>query len=90
MKFVDMHVAGKRMTFFWCPGCDHAHAVDDRWSQSGDDDTKRISPSILSTAEDLRCHLFVRKGKLCFLDDCSHDLAGKIADVPEWPFGDSQ
>jgi hypothetical protein len=31
-----------------------------------------------------RCHSFVRQGKLQFLDDCEHELAGQTVDMVEW------
>lgn len=30
-----------------------------------------------------RCHSFVRDGKIQFLGDCSHDLAGQTVDLPD-------
>lgn len=30
-----------------------------------------------------RCHSFVRDGRIQFLDDCSHALAGQTVDLPE-------
>ena len=31
------------------------------------------------------CHSFVRDGRIQFLDDCSHELAGQTVDLPAWP-----
>lgn len=31
------------------------------------------------------CHLFVTKGKILFLADCSHALAGQTVDLPDFP-----
>lgn len=31
-----------------------------------------------------RCHSFVEDGKIRFLDDCSHELAGQTVELPEW------
>lgn len=30
------------------------------------------------------CHSFVTDGKIRFLNDCTHDKAGQILDLPEW------
>lgn len=30
-----------------------------------------------------RCHSFITDGKISFLSDCTHDLAGKEVDLPE-------
>lgn len=32
-----------------------------------------------------RCHSFVRDGKIEFLGDCSHGLAGQTVPLPPWP-----
>lgn len=32
-----------------------------------------------------QCHLFVTKGKILFLSDCSHPLAGQTIDLPDFP-----
>ena len=33
----------------------------------------------------LRCHSFVRKGRIQFLPDCTHGLAGQTVDLPGAP-----
>jgi hypothetical protein len=30
------------------------------------------------------CHTFMTDGKIQFLNDCTHDLAGQTVDVPDW------
>ena len=32
-----------------------------------------------------RCHSFVTDGKIQFLNDCSHELAGQTVDLPDIP-----
>jgi uncharacterized protein DUF6527 len=34
------------------------------------------------------CHSFVTDGRIQFLGDCTHELAGQTVDLPEWPYGD--
>lgn len=34
------------------------------------------------------CHSFVTDGRIEFLGDCTHDLAGQTVDLPSWPNGD--
>jgi hypothetical protein len=67
------------------------------WTFNGDVERPTFSPSILvqwgkpqKTAEgerlpniDMRCHSYVREGRIEFLSDCSHHLAGKTVDLPE-------
>jgi len=31
------------------------------------------------------CHSFIRDGKIQFLGDCTHALAGQTVDLPELP-----
>jgi hypothetical protein len=30
------------------------------------------------------CHSFVKDGKIQFLDDCYHELAGQTVELPDW------
>jgi hypothetical protein len=69
---------------FYCPGCKCSHHVCVKaspgidgpvWSLS---EGPTISPSIrVSDSDGTICHLFVRGGKLEFLSDCRHELAGR-------------
>lgn len=34
------------------------------------------------------CHSFVTDGRIQFLTDCTHALAGQTVPIPEWPRGD--
>lgn len=74
---------------FSCPGCKHDHVYTVRtdgkevcWSFNGDLDHPTFSPSLLNTTETTRCHLFLTDGKLQFLGDCTHHLAGQTVDLP--------
>lgn len=81
--------------FFHCPGCDGGHAFRIRapkndpdaevWTFNGDVDKPTFSPSLLCNADHAptRCHLFVREGKIEFLGDCHHSLAGKTVEMKE-------
>lgn len=35
-----------------------------------------------------QCHSFVKDGKIQFLSDCSHELAGQTVDIPDWDEND--
>lgn len=72
--------------WFWCPGCECAHryAVP-RWSFNGNEQSPTFTPSLLCSSEKFCCHLFMTDGKLKFLGDCTHKLAGQTVDVPELP-----
>lgn len=77
---------------FWCPGCDGAHAVavgdgpGPRWGYNDNPGKPTFTPSILVTWPSLtkRCHSFVTDGRIQFLGDCTHALAGQTVDIPDW------
>lgn len=64
------------LRMFWCPGCNCAHYFNEGWTFDGNEETPTVSPSILVRGEGI-CHLFIRSGKLVFLSDCTHHLAGQ-------------
>lgn len=75
-----------------CPGCKRDHTIDDGWKFNGDKESPTFNPSIDFTGgrydEDenyikLHCHSFVWDGKIHFLGDCSHGLAGQTVELPE-------
>ena len=59
------------------------------WTFNGDMDKPTFSPSLLVTwgpPENPRkniCHSFVTDGKIQFLTDCTHSLAGQTVDLPD-------
>lgn len=46
------------------------------------------SGEIVQTKEPRVCHSFVTDGRIQFLGDCTHHLAGQTVDLPEWPLDD--
>lgn len=89
--------------WFWCPGCHEPHRVPTKgekaWALEMREGVPTLSPSLLVhgwKAEDPkyksqpRCHSFVRAGRIEFLGDCEHALAGQTVDLPPWndqPYG---
>jgi len=71
---------GRRLYLFWCPGCDCYHGPDEGWTFNGDVYKPTIRPSVLSTGTE-RCHLYVTNGRIQYLGDCSHAMAGKTIDM---------
>lgn len=83
---------------FMCPGCGCVHHVNSGWTFNGDGDKPTFSPSVLVTwaanpeaSEEYkewrtarRCHSFVREGRIEFLGDCTHALASKTVDLPDF------
>jgi len=77
---------------FFCPGCKCGHPVEvPRWSWNGSMEKPTFSPSLLCNMNDpkTRCHSFIREGKIEFLSDCFHELAGKTVEIPAWDDEDS-
>lgn len=91
---------------FWCPGCDGAHMVmvgdgpGPRWGYNGNPDAPTFTPSVLVTyngpdagvdrAPPAICHSFVTNGRIQFLADCTHALAGQTLDIPPFDRKDEQ
>ena len=84
----------KQFEQFWfhCPGCLHMHAFTvggppgSDWSWNGSYDLPTFSPSLLCNKDfpGSRCHSFVTDGRIQFLPDCWHALAGQTVDLPDW------
>jgi len=67
------------------------------WSFNGDPDRPTFSPSLLVKmtrcdpethlaipgASKMVCHSFIKDGKIQFLGDCTHPLAGQTVEIPE-------
>lgn len=59
------------------------------WGFNGNLDHPTFTPSVLSTSNwgpeqrEVRCHSFVTGGRIEFLADCTHALAGQTVDLPE-------
>jgi hypothetical protein len=84
---------------WYCPGCESFHRVTvdptkrPCWNYDGNPDAPTFSPSILTRWTEHRdglavgmvCHCFIRNGKIEFLGDCTHSLAGKTVQVPDLP-----
>jgi len=82
------------MVWMWCPGCDEHHAVPITkpsngngvaWTFNGDEEKPTLSPSILvrHKRDNTVCHSFITDGKIQFLSDSTHKLAGQTVELPE-------
>lgn len=64
------------------------------WGFNGDHENPTFTPSVLVTyngtdagiegAPPALCHSFVTNGRIQFLSDCSHGLAGHTVDLPDF------
>ena len=80
--------------FFECPGCDMVHGISTgadpgpRWGYNGNAEAPTFTPSVLvryNWSDGPRvCHSFVTDGRIQFLGDCTHGLAGQTVDLPDW------
>ena len=88
--------AGDVYYMFDCPGCGLSHMPRTGgqpgrplWTFNGDVERPTFEPSILvrrtygADKTQQVCHSFVRDGKIQFLGDCTHELAGQTVDLPE-------
>ena len=85
--------AGDNITWlFYCPGCQQHHGFrverDPQspqapvWRFNGDETKPTFTPSLLvHGGTDRRCHLYVREGRIIYLDDCWHELKGHTVDL---------
>ena len=57
------------------------------WSFDGNLDHPTFSPSMLCRGgQGHVCHSFVRDGRIEYLPDCTHSLAGQTVELPEFTF----
>lgn len=93
---VKVHGSGALWGYsFECPGCKDTHRIptvgDHPWGFNGSLERPTFTPSILvrsrfkedGAMRDFCCHSFVRDGRIEFLGDCTHALAGQTVDLPE-------
>lgn len=83
----------QRHIVFFCPGCEEHHVlpINPGWRWNGDLALPTLAPSVRVTysGEDdgkpvhTCCHSFVRDGRIEFLSDCTHKMAGLTVDLPE-------
>lgn len=81
-----------RYIVFFCPGCNNPHSIPTvapagwKWNQLHDLPT--LQPSIFVNRDKTNagapaCHSFITDGRIQFLPDCTHALAGQTVDLPE-------
>lgn len=85
---------------FYCPGCKTYHHVQHgdvdgpTWRWNGDAENPTLSPSILVTyngsdagvdgAPPAVCHSFIEDGRIRYLGDSTHALAGQTVELPDF------
>lgn len=97
MAKLNQHIdnkAGQPDFTFECPGCKVGHSVwidaskhRVTWEYNGNIDSPTFSPSLLVrfpwNGKEVICHSFIRDGKIQFLSDCTHELAGQTVEMYE-------
>lgn len=95
MPRVDVFTGSNGCTYasFECPGCGFNHGpviartdgqAHPMWTWNNDLERPTFAPSLLVQYGDKSvCHSFVRDGRIEFLSDCTHALAGQTVDLPE-------
>jgi hypothetical protein len=90
MKLVKTDQPG--VYHLYCPGCECEHAVYTQfrnslnaiWSWNGSMDRPTFNPSLLvkwTGSVNHVCHSFIRDGRIQFLNDCTHKLAGQTVEL---------
>lgn len=84
---------GRVMLLFNCPGCKGPHSLVTKagkypsptWTFNGDMVKPTFKPSLMvnRSCPD-QCHSFITDGKIQFLGDCKHELAGQTVDMEPW------
>jgi hypothetical protein len=94
--------AGGSRLAFYCPGCKMVHQVavgngpGPRWGYNGNPGKPTFTPSVLVRggmrgehwSDDAICHTFVTDGRIHYLGDCTHALAGQTIDLPPFRWGE--
>ena len=93
--FLDTQSDGVVRRYFRCPGCNSSHFVNDGWTWNGSVEKPTFSPSILVQGVKKAfgppfdptptvCHSYVVEGRIQYLGDSTHALAGQVVDLPPW------
>jgi hypothetical protein len=76
---------------FPCPGCGCSHIFRiPPWTWNGDFEKPTVGGSVLVYQDEahnyegnFRCHLLIKEGKIEFLSDCTHKLAGQTVEMED-------
>lgn len=81
---------GKTPVIF-CPACKHVHVFDARWQFDGNLENPTFHPSMhvnppgeAHIKRTPTCHSLVRDGKIEYLNDCTHEMAGQTVELPDF------
>lgn len=80
---------------FFCPGCHQLHRMNVKkpnphtsaqWTWNNSFDKPTFHPSLVAQSNGMTyCHSWIRDGRIEFLHDSVHHLAGQTVDLPDLP-----
>ena len=80
--------------WFFCNGSDMPHSLNvgegpgPHWGYNRKREAPTFTPSILARYQmhggEIVCHSFITDGRIQYLGDCTHSLAGQTVDLPNW------
>lgn len=83
----------------WCPGCKKAHVLR-KSEYEFDALTETVKPACIhpiildanagSRRQEYHCVYVITNGKIYYGRECTHALAGREVDLPEWRITDGQ
>lgn len=87
---IKQHPNDPSVFMFWDIAMQEPNAFyirgDRGWSWNGDEEKPTVTPSILLTKHNgYRNHLYIREGKIQYLSDCTHAMAGQTVDMMPFP-----
>lgn len=74
---------GDRLLRVILHGSRSEHAEQPVWTWNGDTERPTLKPSLLSRTPEVTCHTWITDGKVQFLPDSTHELAGQTLDLLE-------
>ncbi len=76
---------------FQCPGCKKDHIIDvGIYDFNNKIESPTFRPSIRIAEKKDVCHMYVTEGKIQYLSDCTHELAGKEIEMENVKSGRSR
>jgi hypothetical protein len=87
---MKLHRVDEHTVAFHCPGCQCAHQVrvsgreQPVWNWNGNTGLPTFAPSVRVRSDNNCCHSFVVAGRIQFLTDSTHRLAGQTVAIPDW------
>lgn len=95
MKVVEVQNGAGKAYIITSPATGRDVLFDERWTFNDDFERPTFRPSMLCTfnghenpPEFVREHFFVTDGKIQYLPDCHHDMAGKTVDMIDCKYGE--